>query len=121
MQGICVYQTQLLLLLSLIILLLFFLFLSHLCFLIGDTSAPVVTACPEDITTFVSFQTPGTTVTWTEPTVFDNSGAFDTTQTRTSGAFFAVGDSQVAYTFADAAGNQATCTFLVRVIQQGND
>ena len=69
---------------------------------------------------FVPFLNPGTTVTWTEPSVNDNSGAFDTTQTRTSGSFFSIGDSSVVYTFTDAAGNQATCEFLVRVIQQGN-
>ncbi|XP_071785173.1 uncharacterized protein [Asterias amurensis] len=88
---------------------------------LGDTSAPIVTNCPADITTFVPFLNPGTTVTWTEPSVNDNSGAFDTTQTRTSGSFFSIGDSSVVYTFTDAAGNQATCEFLVRVIQQGDN
>ena len=68
---------------------------------------------------FVPFLSTGTTVTWTEPTVVDNSGAFDTTQTRTSGSFFQNGETPVTYTFRDAANLEATCTFTVRVIEQG--
>ena len=61
----------------------------------------------------------GTAVTWTEPVVSDNSGSFETSQTVTSGSFFASGiDTVVTYTFRDAAGNEAVCVFTVRVIQQ---
>ena len=80
---------------------------------------PVVTSCPDDITTFVPFLSAGTTVTWTEPTVVDNSGAFDTAQTHTSGAFFVNGETVVTYTFRDAANNEARCSFTVRVIELG--
>ena len=68
---------------------------------------------------FVPFLSTGTTVSWTAPTADDNSGAFETTQTRASGTFFATGVSvPVTYTFTDASNNQATCTFTVRVFQQ---
>ncbi|XP_022082334.1 uncharacterized protein LOC110974776 isoform X2 [Acanthaster planci] len=87
---------------------------------LGDTVPPVVTSCPDDITQFVPFLSTGTTVTWTEPTVLDNSGAFDTVQTRTSGSFFSVGETTVAYTFRDAANNEAVCSFVVRVIELGD-
>ena len=87
----------------------------------GDTTPPVVTSCPNDITESVPFLSTGTTVTWTEPTAIDNSGAFDTSQTRTSGSFFAVGESEVLYVFRDAAENEARCSFTVRIIQQGEN
>ncbi|XP_038068270.1 uncharacterized protein LOC119737763 isoform X5 [Patiria miniata] len=87
----------------------------------GDNQRPVVTSCPQDITQFVPFLSTGTTVTWTEPIVSDNSGAFDTIQTRASGSFFPVGEETVIYTFRDAANNENECSFVVRVIQQGDN
>ena len=68
----------------------------------------------------VPFQSTGTSVSWSEPTVTDNSGAFTTTQTQESGSFFAANSqTQVTYTFTDAANNQAFCTFTVTVTVLG--
>ncbi len=86
----------------------------------GDNEAPVVAVCPESTSVTVPFQSTGTTVSWNEPTVTDNSGAFTTTQTRESGTFFNSGtQTQVTYTFTDAANNQAFCTFTVTVVPLG--
>ena len=56
------------------------------------------------------------TVTWTEPTATDNSGATPTVaQTHQPGDTFAVGLTPVVYTFSDTSGNEAICAFMVSV------
>ena len=86
----------------------------------GDTEAPVVSICPENIALTVPFQSAGTTVSWSEPTVTDNSGAFTTVQSHNSGDFFAANtQTTVIYTFTDAAGNEARCIFTVTVTELG--
>ena len=56
------------------------------------------------------------TLTWTEPTVTDDSGMTPTvTQTHQPGDSFNVGTTAVTYTFNDIAGNQAQCSFTVTV------
>ena len=53
-------------------------------------------------------------VTWTEPTATDDSGVTPTVvQSHSSGDMFPVGTTQVMYTFTDAAGNMAMCTFSI--------
>ena len=86
----------------------------------GDTDGPVVNFCPENVAVTVPFTSTGTTVSWNEPAVTDNSGTFTTTQTHESGSFFAANtQTQVTYTFTDAANNQAFCTFTVTVTELG--
>ena len=83
-----------------------------------DTQAPVV-SCINDVTSTVGTGVGGTTVTWTEPTAIDNSGATPViSRTHTPGSFFGVGTTAVTYTFTDASGNTASCTFDVRVIER---
>lgn len=56
-------------------------------------------------------------VTWNQPTASDNSGQTPNVQsTHQSGSSFPVGTSTVTYTFADAAGNEATCSFNVNIV-----
>ncbi|XP_071785176.1 uncharacterized protein [Asterias amurensis] len=86
-----------------------------------DAIRPVITATSDDVTVTVPFQSPGTTVDWTEPTATDNSGSFSTTKTNEPGTFFPTGSSTpVTYTFTDAAGNFASTTFTVRVIEEAD-
>ena len=71
-------------------------------------------SCPSDITIDVEIGTPGTSVTWTEPSVTDASG--DVTllaKTHSSGQLFGVGTTIVTYLYADPFNNIATCTFQI--------
>ena len=56
-------------------------------------------------------------VTWNQPIASDNSGQTPNVQTtHQSGSSFPVGTSTVIYTFTDAAGNEATCSFNVNIV-----
>ena len=59
---------------------------------------------------------PGTTVTFQEPTANDNSGQVNLrSRSHAPGAFFPTGTTEVCYTFADAAQNTVDCCFDVTV------
>ena len=55
-------------------------------------------------------------VSWTEPTVTDNSGSYTLTSTHSSGASFDIGNTTVTYTAIDKSGKEATYTFAITVI-----
>ena len=81
-----------------------------------DNIPPVITFCPSSQTFQVSPGTNGLSVTWQEPQATDNSGVAPTvTSTHSSGNFFNIGFTNVAYTFSDGAGNQARCEFTITV------
>ena len=83
-----------------------------------DTVPPVVTVTSSSITRQVELGTPGIEVTFTEPTATDSSGTvFLVSRTAAPGDFFAVGQTTVVYTFSDAAGNTATGTVTVNVVE----
>ena len=85
---------------------------------IVDTTAPVVTVTSSSITRQVELGTPGIEVSFTEPTATDNSGtAFLISRTAAPGDFFAVGQTTVTYTFSDAAGNTASGSVIVNVVE----
>lgn len=65
--------------------------------------------------------TPGTPISWTEPTAADSSGVSDIVlQSHKPGVVFGSGVNVVTYVFADASGNLARCTFTV-VIRTGKN
>lgn len=63
----------------------------------------------------------GMSVTWTEPTATDVSDT-QTLQSRSHApsSFFLVGDTVVTYTFVDASGNTAVCSFTISIIPGAN-
>eukprot|EP00057_Strongylocentrotus_purpuratus_P028698 XP_011683172.1 PREDICTED: uncharacterized protein LOC578978 isoform X16 [Strongylocentrotus purpuratus] len=88
----------------------------------GDNTDPVITGCPDNINVAIPFGSTGVSVTWTEPTATDNSGAVPTSSSnRSPGDTFIVGTSQVVYTFTDGAGNDAQCPFFVTVSAAGDN
>ena len=95
--------------------------LFKICFIsTGDTEAPIISICPDNMALSVPFLSTGTSVSWNEPVVSDNSGNYVTTQTHNSGDFFAVNtQTTVIYTFTDVAGNEARCIFTVTVTELG--
>ncbi len=79
-----------------------------------DSDAPIIRNCPDSASYPVSPGTPSTPVTWIGPIAFDNSGEQPVvTKSHEPGQNFIVGATQVAYTFADSAGNQAQCLFTI--------
>ena len=58
---------------------------------------------------------PSAVVTWTEPTVTDNSGLFTVSVSHSSGSAFDIGITTVTYTAVDASGNTASYAFIVMV------
>ncbi|XP_072046396.1 hyalin-like [Amphiura filiformis] len=80
-----------------------------------DTIRPQVTGCPNNIQTTIELGTPTKSVTWAEPTATDLSGTPTRTRTHQPGTAFAIGVTDVRYTFEDTANNVATCSFSVTV------
>ena len=82
-----------------------------------DTVRPEIQFCPQNINQQIQFGVPSVIVTWNQPTASDNSGQTPNVQaTHQPGSSFPVGTSTVIYTFTDAAGNEATCSFNVNVV-----
>ena len=79
-----------------------------------DTDAPIVSGCPGSESYPVPCGTQSRSVTWIEPTAFDNSGRQPTiSRSHQPGQNFPVGISQVTYTFTDSSGNEAQCSFTI--------
>ena len=79
-----------------------------------DSSAPVISNCPESRSYTVPIGTPSTTASWVEPTATDNSNVAPTVdKSHTPGDSFDVGTTIVTYRYSDGAGNLATCSFAI--------
>ncbi|XP_030831233.1 mucin-17 isoform X5 [Strongylocentrotus purpuratus] len=83
-----------------------------------DRTPPVAT-CPADIQREVGLGQTSVQVFFTAPTAIDNSGQVPTitSQTHATTDFFTIGNTQVTWTFADASGNQDSCSFNVNIVQ----
>lgn len=81
-----------------------------------DTTAPVIDAVPADIT--VTATSPaGAVVTWSTPAALDNlDGPVDVSCAPSSGATLPIGVTTVVCSASDAAGNAATASFGVTVL-----
>ncbi|XP_072014222.1 hyalin-like [Amphiura filiformis] len=83
-----------------------------------DTTAPMISDCPDSFDILIPLGMTSTTVTWIAPTATDNSGLTPTvTQSHQPGDSFPVGTTQVSYTFTDISRNEAICTFTVTIEQ----
>ena len=61
------------------------------------------------------------TVVWTDPQVTDNSQQIPTiTCDADSGSDFKIGENEVTCRAVDPTGNQATCSFTVKIEGNGN-
>jgi hypothetical protein len=79
----------------------------------GDTTKPVLTRCPTNITLTTTALC--AVARWSAPRITDNCGTPTLTSTHTSGACFPAGTTTVVYTGKDSRNNTATCLFTVRV------
>ena len=79
-----------------------------------DPTAPIISNCPQSTQYTIPIGTTSRVVTWTEPTATDDSGLAPTViQSHQPGSSFPVGTTQVMYTFRDAVGNEAICSFEI--------
>jgi len=81
---------------------------------LGDNIAPVVNACPSNISVSGDANCQAT-VTWTAPIATDNCGVANISSTHTPGSVFSNGTTVVTYTITDNCGNVANCSFSVTV------
>ncbi len=80
-----------------------------------DNAAPVITGCPANITVNANASCQAV-VSWTAPTFTDNCTGGTLTPTKAPGSTFLIGTTTVIYTATDVAGNTATCSFNVNVV-----
>lgn len=85
---------------------------------VNDTQAPTFVSCPGTITKVNLPGVCGAVVTWPKITATDNCPGVVVTfvSGMASGSLFAVGTTTVIYKATDAAGNMATCSFNVIVV-----
>ncbi len=82
-----------------------------------DNQNPIFITCPANITVGNDVDKCGANVTFATPIVNDNCGATVTQSVGLlSGALFPVGTTPVTFGAVDAAGNPATCTFSITVM-----
>ncbi|XP_070540818.1 uncharacterized protein [Ptychodera flava] len=82
-----------------------------------DSIPPTVTSCPADISASTNTNKATASLLWAEPTATDNSGDAPSMEKSHSPPFkFPIGVTLVSYTFTDAGGQQARCTFQVTVV-----
>ena len=58
---------------------------------------------------------PTAVVSWTEPTVTDNSGSYTLSSTHSPGSTFDTGNTTVTYTVVDESANDVTFSFDITV------
>ena len=85
---------------------------------VNDTQNPTFVNCPGNITQVNDPGVCGAVVKWPKITATDNCPGVVVSfvSGMASGSLFAVGSTTVVYKATDAAGNMASCTFLVTVV-----
>ncbi|MBN2505827.1 MAG: HYR domain-containing protein [Verrucomicrobia bacterium] len=81
-----------------------------------DTEAPMLAACPADITVGTQQGQCAAAVPFTPPAPTDNCPGTAVTCVPPPGAIFPAGVTTVVCTAVDVGGNQAACTFTVTVL-----
>lgn len=93
-----------------------FVFLSHICVSIVDTTPPTITGCPDNQEIIVELGITSAPAFWTVPTATDLSGQVTIVGTPPQpGQSVMVGTMTVLYTFQDMSMNQAFCEFTITV------
>ena len=92
--------------------------LNDISFSFIDVSAPLFSKCPSNIVASADRDTTSTQVTWSHPTVTDNSGFIPniTQHGKQPGDTFPAGEHNIRYLASDKTGNVAECKFKVFVL-----
>ena len=80
-----------------------------------DSEDPTISNMPTDVTQNTDSGVSNAVVTWSEPTVNDNSGEVTLTSSHSSGDTFAIGTTTVTYTAVDPSSNTVTDTFTITI------
>ena len=84
-----------------------------------DTTPPEFVGCPEDLVWYAAPGEMTAVAYWVPPTVIDDLDPSPVSSaTAAPGDTFPLGDTIVEYEAADAAGNTATCSFVLSVLEQ---
>ncbi len=78
-----------------------------------DTTPPVVSGCPANITLLTNGNS--AVANWTAPTASDPCSPITVNKNYTPGSTFPLGNTTVTYQFSDGKGNKSTCSFTVTV------
>lgn len=82
-----------------------------------DNTPPTLNNCPGDTVVHVPNGVSNASVNWIPPTANDNCPGVALSSTHNPGDTFPVGITIVTYTATDAAGNTATCSFSIEVVE----
>ncbi|MGK0189391.1 MAG: hypothetical protein ACI9R3_005208 [Verrucomicrobiales bacterium] len=82
---------------------------------VADGEKPVIAGMPAEVSLVTIAGQTSAVATWTEPSASDNVGVTSFVGSPVSGSEFPVGTTTVTYTASDAAGNEASASFLVTV------
>jgi probable HAF family extracellular repeat protein len=84
-----------------------------------DSTPPVITGCPGNITNVADQGLCSSVVTWTNPTAMDAcDGAVAVSCLPTNGSRFSKGVTLVTCSSRDASGNSNSCSFMVTVLDK---
>jgi probable HAF family extracellular repeat protein len=84
-----------------------------------DSTPPVLTGCPQNITNYTAVGTCSAVVTWSSPTAIDGcDGAVTVTSTPARGSVFPKGVTIVTCRAVDSSRNTNTCSFNVWVLDK---
>ncbi|XP_070545132.1 serine-rich adhesin for platelets-like [Ptychodera flava] len=81
---------------------------------VQDIESPSID-CPPDIDTIANTGMNSVSVTWSIPSASDNSGNVSVSSSHDPGSDFIIGVTDVSYEAVDPSGNEASCSFAVRV------
>ena len=87
---------------------------------VTDNENPVLSGVSGDLVVANQPGQCGASVSWVDPSENDNCGVVSSTQSHNSGHFFLVGSTTVTYQITDQAGNSASASFEVTVLDQEN-
>ncbi len=84
---------------------------------VNDTTDPEFVNCPDDLTVNVDVDLCGANPIYSSPVAIDNCEVdVERTAGPASGTQFVVGDNPITFVATDDCGNQATCDFIITVI-----
>ena len=81
----------------------------------SDNEDPVFTSPLPDLSQPTDTGRATATVTWTQPSVTDNSNSYTLTSSHRPGDSFPIGSTSVTYTATDPSDNMATISFTITV------
>ena len=80
-----------------------------------DQESPVILGTPQDVSITSDAGLCGATVTWVEPTAFDNCQTIGLASDVANGSFLPVGSHTISYSVSDSSGNEVISSFVITI------